>query len=454
MRLLLTVVLIASLQVSSLYGSVRPAGTSDHVILISFDGLRPEFYCDSSWPAPMLQKMRREGAHAGKVRVIFPSVTYPSHITMLTGVLPAQHGIYYNTPFESEGQSGRWYWQEKEIQVATLWDAAKEAGLTTASVFWPVSVGAPVDYNIPEIWPLDESQDFVDTIRHSATPRGIVEEVEREATGTLSGRNFSFGKLSLDERSGEMAAYLFTEYKPNLLTLHLIGADTYQHEWGREGQDVDLAVAAMDRVVARLVEAADQAGLLGRTTFIVTGDHGFIDNQTEVAPNVWFVEAGLLENRPDRGRWRAAIHKMSAVGFVHLAEAGDLATLEEVVEILEGQPPEIRSLYEILDRQQLAARQTAPEAALGLAPAPGTYISDRMAPPAVGPKTGASHGHLPELEQMHTGFVAWGSGIEPGREIESIGLEQIAPLIRDLLGLELPTPAARPDLLLEAVSAD
>ena len=439
--------LLTILQLPALSAAGPGSQATEHVVLISVDGLRPEFYLDSSWPAPMMQKMCREGAHAKRVRGIFPSVTYPTHTTLLTGVMPAQHGIDYNSPFEEGGQTGRWYWEEEWILAKTLWDAVRETELTSASVFWPVSVGAPIDFNIPEIWPLDHDKDFVDAIREMSTPPGILAEIEKEATGRLSARNFSFGKLTLDERSGEMAAYLLTKHRPNLLTLHLIGVDTFQHDFGRSGTNLELAVAAIDRIIARLVEAVDLIDLLDRTTFVITGDHGFIDNEIEVAPNVWLVEAGLLENRPDRGRWRASVHKMSAVGFVHLANPNDQRTLNEVIEILESLPAETQSLFEILDRDELDRRQTAPDAALGLAPLPGTYISDRMDPPAIRPKGGASHGHLPELEQMHTGFIAWGAGVRSGASSDSIGIEQIAPLVRDLLGLDMPTPAAAPDVL-------
>ena len=447
MQLLFSVALIATLHIPSLHASDHLARATDHVVLISLDGLRPEFYLDGAWPAPMMQKMRTEGAHAMRVQGIFPSVTYPTHTTILTGLFPAQHGIDYNAPFEPEGVSGRWYWDEAEILAPTLWDAAEEAGLITASVFWPVSVGAPIDFNIPEIWPLDDSEDFLDPIRRLSKPAGILEEIEREATGRLSSKNFSFGKLSLDDRSAEMASYLLTQYQPNLLTIHLIGADTIQHNEGTEGTAVRLALAAMDRVIARLVEAAEASGLLERTTFIVTGDHGFVDLQTEIAPNVWFVEAGLLEDRPDRGDWRVTVHNTSAAGFVHLADPDDEATLAEVMTILEQQPAEIRALFRILDRGELAELETAPHAALALAPAAGVYISSRSRPPAVRPKSGASHGHLPDLDEMDTGFVAWGAGIRSGATIDSMGIEQIAPLVRDLLGLELPTPRPAPDVL-------
>lgn len=416
---------------------------TEHVVLISFDGLRPEFYLDKGWPAPMLQQMQREGAWADAVESVFPSVTYPAHTTILTGLPPAEHGIFYNSPFEPDGQTGRWYWQESSITAPTLWDAARAAGLTSASVFWPVSVGAPIDFNVPEIWPLaGEEVDFVEPARRASTPPGLLAELEQEATGRLTPVNFSFGRLSLDDKSSEMAAYLLATYRPNLLTLHLIGADHFQHEQGRDGQRVRHAVAALDRCISRLVEAAEQAAILERTTFLVTGDHGFVDLHTEVAPNVWLVEAGLMQARPDRGDWRATVHSSSAAGFVFLAERDDTGALDRVREVLAAQPAETRALYQVLERQDLDRLRTAPDAVLGLAPAPGAYISSDYEPPAVRAKEGASHGFLPDHPAVRTGFVAWGAGIRQGGSVPLMRLEQIAPLVGSLLDLELETATA------------
>ena len=107
---------------------------AEHVVLISVDGMLPAHYLDPAWPAPMIQLMAREGAHAKGVRSVFPSVTYPAHTTIVTGALPIRHGIHYNSPFEPEGQTGRWYWDEEEILVPTLWDAVREAGRKSASL--------------------------------------------------------------------------------------------------------------------------------------------------------------------------------------------------------------------------------------------------------------------------------------------------------------------------------
>ena len=90
-----------------------------HVILISIDGLRPEFYKDPSWNMVNLRQAMENGAYAEGVDGVFPTVTYPSHTTIISGVKPLKHGVYYNTPAEPLGVTGNWLWKYENIKVPT-----------------------------------------------------------------------------------------------------------------------------------------------------------------------------------------------------------------------------------------------------------------------------------------------------------------------------------------------
>src|SRR5690606_22143647 len=90
-----------------------------------------------------------------------PSLTYPSHTSMITGVDPGIHGIEGNTPIDPFNiQEGAWLWYKAEIKTKTIVDYAKEKGLVTGSVFWPVSVGRFTDWNIPQIWRTKTDEDW------------------------------------------------------------------------------------------------------------------------------------------------------------------------------------------------------------------------------------------------------------------------------------------------------
>ena len=413
---------------------------ADHVVLVSIDGLRPEFYLDPEWPAPMLQQLMEEGAHAEQVEGVFPTVTYPSHTTMVTGVRPDRHGIFYNSPFEPEGQTGRWYWEASAITARTLWDAARDAGVISASLSWPVTVGAPVDFLVPEVWSLT-GEDFIAVARANSHPPGLIDEFEREATGRLTVNNFTIDHMTREDRAGAAAAYLLETHKPNLLAVHLIATDHFQHEDGRESWRVRRSVAAVDRALGQIYEAAERAGILDRTTFVVTGDHGHIDLHTRLAPNRLLREAGLMgDSTRERGEWRATFHTTGAAAFLHLRDPADEAALAEVRRLLNTLPPGQRELFEVLDHDDLAHLGAAPEAVLGLALKPGIHVTSDPNAPGTGPAQGATHGYLPDISpHIYTGLVVSGSGIRRGAVAPHLRLTDVAPLIAHLLSLDMPS---------------
>lgn len=422
------------------------APRAEHVILISVDGLRPEFYLEERWPAPMIRRMAREGVHARAVRSVAPTSTYPAHTTMVTGALPARHGIRHNRPFEPEGVSGRWKVEAERIRVPTLWDAVREARGTSAGISWPVTVGAPIDWNVPEFWSVTGREgDLTGPAAHTAalrtrvTPPGLLEELEAEAIGPFP--DFYWGRnRSREDAVGAMAGHLIERYRPTLLLVHLTQTDWHQHAHGREHPEVELALAAVDRAVARMVEAAERAGILERTAFVVTGDHGFTDVDTRILPNVWLVDAGLHEDRSDRGDWRAAFHTAGGSAFLRLRDPDDADAVEEVRAVVEGLPSEVRSLVRVVERDELDALGADPESPLALDGAPGVVFTRETQGPAVREGTGGTHGHLPDLPEMQTGFVAWGAGVADGGVVERMELADVAPVVATLLGIPFEAP--------------
>ncbi len=414
---------------------------SDHVILISIDGLRPEFYLEEKWPASNLKEMKNDGAYAAGVRGVFPSVTYPSHTTIITGKFPAQHGIYYNSPFEAQGQTGKWYWKTSMIKAPTLWHAVRDAGMISASFLWPVSVGAPIDYNLPEYWDLEQGYDRIEPMREQEHPKGFLAEMEREVLGKMNERTFNGDYLNREDRTGEMAAYVLETYKPNLITIHLIATDHFQHKEGREGPMVFKSLAAADRAIGKIREAAERAGILDRTTFLITGDHGFVDIHTTLSPNIWLVNAGLMQDNKDRGNWKATFHTSGASAFLHLKDPNDKKTAERVKQILAKLPPEHQKLFRIVGREELDKIGADPNAVLALAPIPGINMSAASSGELLKPAKGGTHGFFPDFKDIETGFVAWGAGIEK-KVIEQMGLEDVAGIVQYLLDLNMELPIA------------
>jgi hypothetical protein len=412
---------------------------SQHVILVSVDGLRPNIYRDDHWPAPVLHELAGRGAIALAVRSVFPALTYPAHATIATGALPARHGVVNNEPFEPVAPSGRWIWEASAIRVPTLWDAVRAAGGTTATISWPVTVGAGVDWNVPDVW-LAGDPASIAPIRAATTPDGLFEELEREATGRLTDATFSIDSLGREDAVGAIAAYLFERHRPTLMLVHIIGLDHVRHRLGRDNPKARRAVAAADRALARIVETVERLELTGRTTFVVTGDHGSVDVHTALLPNVWLRDAGLVPGLPTADGWRAYFHASGGSAFLRVQSEPPHdrdETLSRVHAMLAALPRGVRSMFQIVERPELDHVGADPAAAFALAAHAGVvFSSDREGSP-VQAAHGAGHGYHPAMHDMMTGFIAAGAGVRGGAVVPLLTLEQIAPFVAALLGLEL-----------------
>ncbi|MFD0794858.1 alkaline phosphatase family protein [Mucilaginibacter litoreus] len=412
-----------------------------HVVLISIDGLRPEFYLDPSWGMVNLRQAMKTGSYAEGVRGSFPTVTYPSHTTIISGVLPAKHGIYYNTPVEPLGITGKWFWYYKDIKVPTIWTAAKSAGLVTAGVSWPVTVGAPIDYNLPEyvILPKNkgEKKDEIKALYDESNPKSLFQEVQDNAIGKLGEFGATLDNYTNDQNKSRMAAYILRKYKPAFLAIHIGLTDHFEHEEGRDGDKVHSAVVGVDVAVKTIMDAIEMAGLKDSTTFIVTGDHGFVDIHTQFNPNVMLANIGLY-NDADKEHWKAYFQASGGSAFLHLRDAKDKATLAKVNEALANLPQGIKKLFHVLDKQQLTAAQGDPNAALALAAYQGVSFGATAKGNLLSAAKGGTHGYMPtDFKEIQTGFVTFGRGIKPGVVLPLIGQEDIAPLIANLLNLQM-----------------
>ena len=123
------------------------------LVLISHDALVGEdlAYLQKSEP---FRSLLRDGARIRSLRSIYPTVTYPAHASLITGVYPERHGVVGNEVCSIGTLGAPWNWFRPANKSQSLFTAAKEAGMTTAAVFWPVTGNDPdIDYLVDEYWP-------------------------------------------------------------------------------------------------------------------------------------------------------------------------------------------------------------------------------------------------------------------------------------------------------------
>lgn len=411
---------------------------AEHVVLISIDGLLPAYYLDDAWPAPAMQQLYREGAHAVAVKSVFPALTYPGHTTLVTGALPARHGICNNRELEPVADP-RWLKDASLIRVPTLWDAVRARGGKSASVLWPMTAGADIDWNLPDIWPGGDG-DLVDAIRGNASPAGWLEELEREATGRLTPENFNNRLLAHDLRVALIAEYLLDRYRPMLLLVHTQASVQVPQEPDWRNPRRARAIAASDQVVSMVLEVIERTKRWDNTAVIVTGDHGNTEVHSQIRPNVWLVEAGLRGSLlQDDAHWRASFYALGGSAFLRVREPAS-ENVAAVRRVLDALPAATRQTFRVIELDELERIGGDPDSPLALAAGAGFVIDDRTEPPAMQSNQGMSHGHHNDDPDMHTGLVAKGAGIRAGACAPLLHLTGIAPLVAELLGLDFTAP--------------
>ena len=406
-----------------------------YVILITIDGLRAEMIDDPLMPSPFLKMMSRDGLRIGSVAGVPPAATYPSHTTIVTGEVPARHRVFYNRPFLWNKDTARIsYWYADSIAVPTIWQRAHEAGMTTASLFWPVSTGSPyIDYNVPEFWSLDYSCDQMEYIKPSCTPRGILDELEQHACGKLDTITYQAGSLQRDGRTAAMANYLMNHYQPRLMTIHLITTDYSQHDLGTHpNQRLLQDVASADHAVGTILENLRLTHRMDSTVVLVMGDHGFCDYSLTLSPNVWLTRARLLSERPG-GEWKACFYGGGNTSFLYLRKGNDKRTLRRIRRLLEELPEAERRLFRVVEKEELTAKGADPAAVLALEPVVGVAVTNDRTGEVVKQRTGGTHGFI--SGQDATTLIAYGCGIAPSHQ-DTIRQTAIAPWVLRMLNIQ------------------
>ena len=424
-RCLLVVAVALALLAGCAHIAAAPA-PARHVVLISLDGLRPAFYLDDGYPAPALRALLGAGSHARAATPVYPSVTYPGHASIVTGVRPARHGVLFNVIWTPAGDPSRWYEEAADLRGPALWDVARGAGLTTAAVAWPSTLGARIDWLVPE-------RDYyrrsgaLELLRQATTP-GLLDRLG------VSPRAEMFKNIvEWDDFLARTAAGIIRGMRPNLLLLHLVQLDYYQHRGGTNAPEIRPALARIDAHVGMLVATLREAGIAADTTVIVTGDHGFQDVERTVHVNEILAQAGL--GGCQSGDWRATAYVTGGSAAVFVKDPADTATAATAERVLRG---EARDRYTIVSRKQLDDLGAMTGAAFALDAAPGYALGPACGHGLEAASAYGTHGFLPSRPTMSTGFIAAGAGIRAGVALDRIGLVDVGPTAARLLGLEIP----------------
>jgi predicted AlkP superfamily pyrophosphatase or phosphodiesterase len=412
--------------------AAQTAARERMVIVISLDGFPAFALEDPKAPIPTLRRLMRNGVST-RMTAVNPTVTWPNHTAMVTGVRADRHGLLANGTIV---RTGGWppikvepmIDKEKMVHSPTVYDAAFKAGLTTAQIDWVAINKAPTI-----TWAFNEW----------ATPDGALEQemIRKGAISASDVTNFTKSNILFRDQIWTTAgAYLVKEHKPNLLLFHLLSLDSVHHQFGPGSLAATAAIAFLDSCVSRLVDAVHDAGMNDRTTFIVVSDHGFKKYTRQVRPAVALASAGLGSKvyvLPEGG---------SAYVYFDPSQAKELGPkVTEALKGIEGidriigpegfaslglpQPAQDPQMYQMLITAKDGYSFTG---------ATGGPVTAEVAQQA------GSHGYLASDPDMDPIFIASGYGVRAGAKLERIANIDVASTIAELLGVSLPTAKGKP----------
>jgi predicted AlkP superfamily pyrophosphatase or phosphodiesterase len=428
---------------SALLVSALPsAASAEPVLLISIDGLQPDDVIEADNRGiniPNLKRFITQGSYAQGVRGVLPTVTYPSHATLITGVSPSRHGIFGNNSFDPlQINQGGWYWYATDFRVPTLWDIAAKAKLTTANVHWPVSVNASaVKWNIPQIWRTGHADD-AKLLKSLATP-GLIESLESQLGEYAPGIDES---ITGDEIRGQFATALITREKPYFTTVYLTALDHEQHEKGPDTAAAHAVLKRIDAVVGNIIAA--QMAARPDSVIAVVSDHGFSTVDTEVNLYRAFIDAGfiILDANGKIKDWEASPWNSGGSSAIVLKRPSDSALRARVSDLLAQLKADPKNgIAEIATESKIAQYGANPHASFYVSFAPNTYAGSfkGATAPLVSPSASkGTHGYFPDKPFMRSSFMMMGKGIQKGRNLGEIDMRVIAPTLAQAMGLTLP----------------
>ena len=422
-----------------------PAGAHP-VLMISIDGLRAKDVTDAPARGLALPHMRRlmtEGSWADGVRDMLPSVTYPNHTTLVTGVAPALHGIAGNLTFDPLGKNMEgWYWYAEDVKVPSLFDAVHARGAVSLGFSWPATAGSlSITDNIPEYWRAYTAED-VKAVRAVSTP-GLAERINK-----LSGTTFAATlgvTVTADAARARAAAAIIAADHPLFSAVHLSSLDETEHENGPDTPQTRANLEALDGIVGGLIAAARQAQ--PDIVVALVSDHGFAAISHDVNLISAFVDAGLVTL--DKGKvksWLAMPWYQAGSDIIVLANRDDTAVKEKVAALLKKLAADPRNgIAGVIDRAEIAKRGGAREADFWVSFAPGYKGGKALTGPLVTPSSDkGTHGYFPDWPEMRSTFVMAGPGVPKARALGEIDMRDIAPTVARIMDVNLPTATGKP----------
>lgn len=426
-------------------------GSDAIVVMVTVDGLAADSFDDPKAEMPNIRALAAAGARAKRMKPVAPTVTWPNHTTLVTGVAPAIHGVLGNDYYDRAARekvtlnADPVHDKDEIVNVPTIYDLAKAEGMTTAAIRWPATRGAKtLDWTMP-------AMKWGPSIREYSTP-SLIEECARLGL-VISDEDAD--EESHDEISTRIFDHVLRRHRPRLALFHLVDVDHTHHVEGPRTPAAYAAIAAADERVGRVWRTL-QENFAGKASLLVVSDHGVSPIEKIIRPNVVLRRSGLFDAKSEKNPVQIVVQGGAA--FVYILERSRRDELTKKIAHALGSIEPIARIVDAahLNDHGIADPDDDPRAPdMVLFARVGFVFGDASSgelPVEERPEGTGGHGHDPNVPEVHATFVAWGNGIKPGVELDEIEITRVAPTIARLLGIPMPphvTSAPLTELLAE-----
>lgn len=357
---------------------------------------------------PNFAKLRERSTLVRDVNSVFVSNTYPAHTSIITGVHPDKHGIIENVFLRLDYENEIWRYNSKLIKVPTLYQKAAGMGMKVCSILYPVTGGADIKYNFPEIPGTMSAAKRMCRMVGQGSKGFVISTLLRNI------KNKGTKQPELDETTTQRACEILSGPKPELLMLHLIDTDDQKHRYGPDSEQAKESLRRHDRRIGRIIESLHDAGTYEETGIIIFSDHGCLPVHTAVNPNEFLERKGLIRD--------AYFHLAGGSAFLKLYNP---EKEEEVLSVFE----------ELIDEPYVRRGLTNSE--MEISGMEAEYIAGigAMEGYCFGKEHLGQHGYTLDRAGYFPFYMAAGQGIEEGGILSGGCIVDICPLAADMLGI-------------------
>ena len=402
---------------------------------------------------PYFGRLLQNGSRVERVRTIYPSLTHPVHTSIMTGCYPDRTGVCNNVRFRPGGEED-WFNALPEVQVPTIFHAAKAAGLTTCACRWPLTSngGDVIDYLVPEIITELPGEPPEAPYRRQGTQEALLQEIvlpTLRAQAPDAPRHPAY-----DTTQVAWAAEILRRYQPGLVFTHPGQVDDAPHENGLFNDRVNEALDLTEEYLGMLMRAAEDAGIYADTNFVVLSDHGHEEIKRVMCPNVLLADAGFIRVGADGGLagWDAFIQSAGLSAQVFLRDPDDAGLRGRVYQyLLHLQQEGIYGIGQVFTAQEARERyHLTGDFSFVLESDGFSSFGEEWVRPIVRPldpsdyRYGHStHGHLPENGPQPP-FLCMGPSFRTGVVLPEGNIVDEAPTLAQAMGFSMPEADGTP----------